>query len=138
LIVHLPPQLRSNLVWDAQQLAFSTDITPSLYYLLGHRPVLNNELFGRPLFTETQQEQSEYLRSSYLLVCSYGPVYAMLDNDAKSLFIVDAVNRKNYFLDLLNDPLGTRNYLTVRQRDENESLIRRQVGLIDDLYGFRP
>jgi hypothetical protein len=138
LIVHLPAQLRANLVWNSHQPAFSTDITPSLYYLLGHRPILNNELFGRPLFTQTQSEQSEYLRSSYLLVCSYGPVYAMLGNKAQSLFIVDAVNRKNYFLDLANDPLGTRNSLTVRLRDENETQIRRQIGLIDDLYGFRP
>lgn len=138
LIVHLPPYLRQRLVWNPQQVAFTTDITPSLYYLLGHGPILNNELFGRPIFTETQQEQAEYQRSSYLLVSSYAPVYAVLGHNGKSLFIVDAVNRKNYFYDLVQDPLGTRNHVTVALRNENEALIRREVQRIDDLYGWNP
>jgi len=138
LIVHLPPQMRQHLVWNTQQAAFTTDITPSLYYLLGHRPILNNELFGRPIFTQTQPERSEYLRSSYLIVSSYAPVYAVLGNNGKSLFIVDAVNRKNYFYDLAKDPLGTRNHVTIPLRNENEALIRREVGRIDDFYGWKP
>ena len=138
LIVHLPPQLRQHLVWNTQQAAFTTDITPSLYYLLGHRPILNNELFGRPIFTQTQPEQSEYLRSSYLIVSSYAPVYAVLGSNGKSLFIVDAVNRKNYFYDLAQDPLGTRNHVTIPLRNENEALIRREVGRIDNFYGWKP
>ncbi|MGA8154537.1 MAG: sulfatase-like hydrolase/transferase [Terriglobales bacterium] len=138
LIIHLPPQLRQKLVWNTQQAAFTTDITPSLYYLLGHRPILNNELFGRPIFTQTEQEQSEYLRSSYLLVSSYAPTYAVLGNNGKSLFIVDAVNRKNYFYDLAQDPLGTRNHVTIPLRNENEALIRGEVRRIDDFYGWRP
>jgi hypothetical protein len=138
LIIRLPPQMRANLVWNDQQVAFNTDITSSLYYLLGHRPLVNKELFGRPLFTQTPQEQSDYLRPSYLIACSYGPVYGMLSNNGKALFIVDAVNRKNYFLDLAQDPLGSRNYLTVRLRDENEALIRHDIGLIDDLYHWKP
>jgi len=137
LIVHLPPQMRQRVVWDPQQVAFNSDITPSLYYLLGHRPILNNELFGRPIFTETQGEQSEYLRSSYLLVSSYAPVYAVLGNNGKSLFIVDAVNRKNYFYDLVQDPLGTRSHVTIPLRNENEALIRREVQRIDDFYGWK-
>jgi hypothetical protein len=138
LIIHLPSQMHEQLLWDEQQLAFTTDITPSLYYLLGHGPTVNNELFGRPLFTHTQQEQSEYLRPNYLIACSYAPVYGMLGNNGKTLFIVDAVNRKNYFLDLAKDPLGTRNYLTPRLRDDNEALIRHDLGLIDNLYGLKP
>jgi len=137
LIVHLPPQLRQQVVWDTQQVVFNTDITPSLYYLLGHRPILNNELFGRPIFTQTQQEQSEYLRSNYLIVSSYAPVYAILGNEGKSLFIVDAVNRKNYYYDLVQDPAGTRNHVTIPLRNQNEALIRGEVQRIDDFYGWK-
>lgn len=121
-------------MWDAQQPAFTTDITPSLYYLLGHGPTINSEIFGRPLFTHTLQEQSPYLRPHYLIVSSYAPVYAILGGTAKSLFIVDAVHSKNYYYNLSEDPLGSRNHVTVPLENENEVLIRHDVGMIDDFY----
>ena len=138
LIVHLPEAMREHFVWDAKQPAFTTDITPSLYYLLGHPAVVNNELFGRPLFTRTLEEQQKYKRTHYLVVSSYAPVYAILGDEAQSLFIVDAVNSKNYFFNLNDDPLGTRNHVTPPLENENEALIRHDVGLIDDLYRWHP
>jgi len=138
LIIHLPPKMRNGLVWDTRQVSFTTDITPTLYYLLGHRPILNNELFGRPLFTQTWQEQTDYERPYYLLVSSYGPVYAILSKNGKSLFIVDAVDDKNYFYDLAEDPLGSRNHVTARVVDENEPFIRREIESIDRFYGWQP
>lgn len=138
LIVHLPASLRRDLVWDDRQVAFNTDITPSLYYLLGHRPIVNNEAFGRPLFTRTLPEQLAYKRSHYLIVSSYAPVYAMLDGNARSLFIVDAVNAKNYFYNLIDDPAGTHNHVTMQLQTENESLIRHEVDLVDAMYGWHP
>jgi hypothetical protein len=137
-IFHLPPRLREQFVWNANEVAFPTDITPSLYYLLGHRPIINNELFGKPLFTQTREEALAYVHSQYLLVQSYAPVYAILSNNGQSLFIVDAVNSKNYFYDLAKDPGGSRNHVTIAIQKENETLIRHEVGLIDDLYGWHP
>jgi len=138
LIIHLPPRMRDGLVWDTQQVSFTIDITPTLYYLLGHRPILNDEMLGRPLITKTLQEQAHYIRPYYLLVSSYGPVYAILGDNGKSLFIVDAVNSKNYFYDLAEDPLGSRNHITNRIVSANEPLVRHQVDLIDSFYGWRP
>jgi phosphoglycerol transferase MdoB-like AlkP superfamily enzyme len=138
LIVHLPPRMQKQFVWDADAPAFTTDITPSLYYLLGHRPLRNDVLFGRPLFTESRQERLAYDRPNYLLVASYAPVYAMLSGDARSLFIVDAVNSKNYYYDLAQDPTGSRSHVTIPIQKQNEALIRHDVGLIDDLYGWHP
>ncbi len=136
LIVHLPPAMRKEFVWDERLPAFNADITPSLYYLLGYRPLRNDERFGRPLFTHTMEEQSAYLRDQYLIVSSYAPVYAILGGRGQSLFIVDAVNSKNYYYDLSADPRGAINHVTVQIRNENEALIRRDVGLIDELYGW--
>lgn len=138
LIIHLPPRLRKNMVWDARQIAFSLDITPSLYYLLGQRPTVNRELFGRPLFTQTAEEQSVYMRSQYLIVSSYAPVYGLLTKSGKSFFIVDAVNRRNYFYDLAVDPEGLHSHLTPQIRDDGETEARRQIGLIQNLYHFSP
>ena len=78
------------------------------------------------------------MRSTYLLVSSYAPVYAVLGNNGKSLFIADAVNRRNYFYDLVQDPLGTRNHVTIPICNRNDALIRREVRRIDDFYGWKP
>jgi arylsulfatase A-like enzyme len=135
LIIHLPLQLREQFVWNPNDVAFTTDITPSLYYLLGHRPIINNELFGRPLFTQTQQEPLAYKRSHYLLVASYAPVYAILSGDGQSLFIVDAVNSRNYYYNLVEDPAGAHNRVTIQLQNENEPLIRHDVERIASFYG---
>lgn len=138
MIIRLPPRMRRRFVWDENQVAFTTDLTPSLYYLLGHRPIVNNELFGRPLFTQTLQEQSEYLRSKYLLVSSYAPVYAVLGGKAESLFIADAVNSRNYYYNLIEDPHGTENHATAQLIDQNDAWIRNEIDLIDGLYHWHP
>jgi len=138
LIVHLPPQMRRKVVASPRELAFTTDITPSLFYLLGHRPILNNEVLGRPLFTDTIEEQRQYWRAQYLIVCSYAPVYAILSGNGQSLFISDAVNSKNYYYNLVEDPDGLRNHVTVQAVSENQPLIEQYIEQIDDFYHWHP
>jgi hypothetical protein len=122
------------MVWDTEKVAFSLDITPSIFYLLGHRPILNNELLGRPLFTETEAERQAYVRKDYLLVSSYAAVYAILSDNGDSLFIADAVNRRGYFYDFSQDPSGTRNEINARRWNEGEGEVRRQLLLLDQAY----
>lgn len=136
LIIHLPESMRSTVVWDTNNVAFSTDITPSLYYLLGHKPILQNQLNGRPLFTDTQQEQSDYLRPWYLLASSYGAVYGILSNNGRALYIADGVNYTDYFYDLEADPAGTTNRVNSSIKAENQKLIRDGIGAINRMYNF--
>ena len=138
LIVHLPAELRRQVVWDDREVSFSLDITPSLYYLLGHKPVEKNPLFGRPLFTANADEATGYIRPQYLLVSSYAAVYGLLSKRGQSLFIVDAVNHRNYFYDLAKDPLGVHNRVTPQLRDASEPVIRQEIRLIDNFYHFDP
>ncbi|MFN8007899.1 MAG: sulfatase-like hydrolase/transferase [Terriglobia bacterium] len=51
LILHLPAHLRPQSPADTKAVAFLTDVTPTLYALLGHRPSRSSEMLGRPLFT---------------------------------------------------------------------------------------
>jgi hypothetical protein len=136
LIIHLPPSLEKNLVWDTKEISFLTDITPSLYYLLGHRPLHKSEIFGRPLFTETEEERKEYLRETYLVASSYGPVYGILRHNGDSLFIADAANDKEYSYDLTGDFRGAQKRLTPGMRADNEALIRRYIQSISQFYNF--
>jgi hypothetical protein len=138
LIFHLPARMRQQFVSDTNGLAFTTDITPSLYYLLGHQPIINDDLLGRPLFTKTMQEQKAYRRPQYLIVSSYAPVYAILSGDGRYLFIADAVNSRNYYYDLFNDPEGARSHVTMQVENENEALIQHYVEAIDDSYHWQP
>jgi len=138
LIIHLPPRLRQGVVWDTNLLSFSIDITPSLYYLLGHRPVANNELFGRPLFTQTRAELDSYLRPHYLISSSYAAVYGVLSHNGQSLFMVDGVHHRSYFYNLGTDPGGIHNQLTQGLLDENELIIRKEINRIGDFYHHHP
>lgn len=119
-------------------IAFNTDITPTLYYLLDHRPILNLEPPGRPLFTFTVEEQVAYSRPNYLVASSYAPVYGILDRNGDDLYIADAVNRRNYFYNLTADSRGAHNAVTPQIRDRYERLIEDRIGNLHRYYGVRP
>ncbi|MCI0488323.1 MAG: sulfatase-like hydrolase/transferase [Blastocatellia bacterium] len=136
LIIHLPTEMKNRMSIDTKLIAFSTDITPSIYYLLGHRPIARNEIFGRPLFTESQQEQNAYLRENYLVASSYGAVYGILSNNGRRLYISDGVNYKDYYYDLEDDPAGTRNRVSSSIKAENEQLIRDHITAINRFFNF--
>ncbi len=138
LIIHLPKQVQQNVKYETKTIAFSADITPSLYYLLDHRPIIKNEILGKPLFTATIEEQTPYLQDSYLVASSYGAVYGILSKNGQTLYIADGVNFQDYFYDLANDPKGTNNIINPRVKQENESLIRQYVETINKYYNFLP
>lgn len=138
LLIHLPSEMQQSLTWDAGQVSFLTDITPSLYYLLDNAPIIPNPIYGRPLFTATAEEQRPYKRDSYLIVSSYGAVYGILHDNGRSLFIADALNDKEYFYNLADDPKGTHNRMNANIRAQNEQLIRQNIEAINGFYQFTP
>ncbi len=135
LIMHIPEQFRQGLYFDPTTIAFSTDITPTLYYITGHKPVNHNELFGRALFTEQASEQTSLKRQEYLVASSYAAVYGILSGDGKSLVVSDAVNYKDYGFDLSAFVPGTQN-LSGSSKTTTERLIKQKVLALDKFYGF--
>jgi len=138
MLIHLPPDLKANFSFDPRTIAFLTDVTPSLYYILGHQPTRQSELFGKPLFTKTLQEQIGYLRDSYLVASSYGPVYGILSNNGHSLYIADGVNYKDYVFDIPPDSKNPDKEVIPAIRDENERMIRDGILSINRFYHFVP
>jgi len=138
LIIHLPPAMRSQVHFDTKKITFLTDITPSLYYLLGHRPIVHNEIFGRPLFTETEAEGAQYLHDSDLIVSSYTPVYGILKENGHWLYFVSANDAKDYQFDLPENSPAIQKPVTESIRKENEQLIRKDILAIDHFYQFEP
>lgn len=133
LIVHLPADMRRAVFYDPDAVSFSTDITPSLYRLLGHMPIVRNPMFGRPLFTPTEKEQRHYQRDSYLVASSYGAVYGILKDNGRWLYIADGVNQKNYLFDL-RDSSGSPRPLDGAMQRGYENLIRDQVLMINNFF----
>ena len=70
LIIHRPSRL-SGMTVDPNVLAFSTDITPSLYRLLGYMPASLGAGFGQSLYGPRAKGRE----LSYALSLSGGPVY---------------------------------------------------------------
>lgn len=135
LIIHLPPVMR-DLSFDAAAPSFLIDITPSLYYLLGHHPIASNDLFGRPLFTQTPQEIPRYLRSSYVIASSYGPVYGLLENDGHSLYVADGVEYTDHLYEWGEGPSVSSSVVTAEIRADRQQQIRDYINKIAQFYSF--
>ena len=134
LIIHLPEKTKSAYYHDPNQVAFNLDITPTLYYLLGHAPIVNDPRFGRPLFTRTPEEAAAYRRDSYLVVNTYTPTYGLLSNNGKNLFIANPLDASNGYFDLEKDPNGLVNRLNNEILMTDQKLIHDDVQQIGDLY----
>jgi hypothetical protein len=134
LIVHLPAEAR-GLSLEQDSPAFLTDITPSLYYLLGQHPIEHNALFGRPLFTASGDEARSYARDSYLIASSYGPVYGLLQDQGQSLYVIDGVAYKDYAY-RWNGSGYASSSISAQQRWSDQQTIRSLVNEIARFYHF--
>ena len=90
LLMHLPDALRASIV-DPHAASLLTDITPTIYEVLGYRPRRVNGLMGRSLVGVDNGEVGRHRREeSYVLAASYGAVYAVLSRNGRQLYIADA------------------------------------------------
>lgn len=138
LIIHLPQALKKRLTPRTDDTVTLHDITPTLYALLGHRPLVGPEdLIGHSLFVSALSEPAGKPSShDYLLMSSYLPVFGVLSGDRKSLFMVDATLHRSYFYDLEHDPSALKNQITLPIQDRYEKEIREDLQRIDAFYNL--
>jgi hypothetical protein len=92
-------------------------------------------VLGRPLFTRSPSERARYLRDSYLLASSYGPVYGILRGDGRSLYVVDGINYVDAEFDLTpGSPPRTRSP-AAGQRASRMAKIREAILEIESFHG---
>ncbi len=137
LIVHLPPAMR-HLLHDENHLSALTDITPSLYYLLGHRPIRSNPLFGHPLFVETQAELEAYKRSDLFLASDERPVYGLLLDNGRWLYTTYDSPAQSFLFDLSRDPNAQHNLLTAALKKQYDEQIIDHLHAVANFYGYKP
>lgn len=138
LIVHLPKDLKSNLHYDANSLTALTDIAPSLYYLLGHRPIRSSPLFGLPFIAQSAQELETSRHHELFLASDTRAAYGILDHDGRYFYATYDRPVQSYLYDLANDPLGTHDVLTAQAKRNYDDRILDYLTLVARFYGYKP
>ncbi len=137
LLLHVPEKLRAGLLPDLDRAAFLTDLTPTLYYLLGHRTLAADPVLGRPLFTATAAEQNRTRRDHHLIASSYGAVWGIISGDGRTLYISDGVNFTDHCFELA--PSGdSRITVTPELKRRYDRLILQEIDHLNAFYAFTP
>lgn len=132
LIIHVPEAMRNNLAAASERVVFTTDITPTLYQMLGHSPASPGEMFGHSLLGPAPANQS------YLIASSYAAVYGLLSQQGRRLYISDGVAARDYLYDLTTGPAGTAMEPSAEDRDTSHTRIRQLIDEINAFYSFKP
>jgi hypothetical protein len=138
LIVHLPKTMQNKFVHDDERISALIDITPSLYYLLGHRPIVSNPLFGHPLFMETQEELRSYHRDELFMASDVRAAYGLLTDNGRYMYATYDSPAQSYLYDLAQDPKGQHDILTNALKKHFDEQIISHLHEIADFYGYKP
>ncbi|HKR46261.1 MAG TPA: sulfatase-like hydrolase/transferase, partial [Paraburkholderia sp.] len=138
LIMHLPSEMRKQLVYDDGRLSTLTDIAPTLYYVLGHKPIRENRLYGRPLLAQTRQELDAYAPHDLLLASDVRAVYGILTDEGRYLYTTYDSPAQSYLFDLVNDPNAQHSILTPALKQRYDEEIIEHLQTVGDYYGYKP
>jgi hypothetical protein len=135
LLIHLPPTLRARASTDVARVAFTTDITPTLYALLGESPEPPRLEAGSPLFSLGTEAMTDRRHDAFVVASSYGAVYGLVRENGGRLYIADAVDGRDYLFDLSRPGEDVRIGITDAERLASRALIREQVADLAAWYG---
>jgi membrane-anchored protein YejM (alkaline phosphatase superfamily) len=97
LIVHVPEALRRGREWDPNALVWLTDLTPTLYELLGYDSLMQSDVHGRPILSRGPRRAE---RDWYLVQSSYSDAFGLIDGRAERLYTASAPHFREQFFDL--------------------------------------
>ncbi len=135
LVIHLPRKMRQAVSYDPNAISSLIDLTPSLYYLLGHGPVRKHPLIGQPLFTSTKQELDGYSRTELFLASDSRAGYGLLMDHGTLMFVTYDSPAQGRLFDM-RQSVGSPPAESVKT--ECERRIMRYLQDIADFYGYKP
>jgi arylsulfatase A-like enzyme len=138
LLIHLPAWMRGNYVQDPERTTLLTDITPTLYYLLGHRPILHGPLLGTPIVAESKREIDSYERSDIFLASDTRDVFGILSPDRRYLYAAYDAPARSELFDLNSDPNAQHNIVSPELKQKYDGRILGYLRQLDTLYGHEP
>jgi hypothetical protein len=138
LILHLPKTMQNRFMHDDDRVSALIDITPSLYYLLGHRPIVTNSLFGHPLLMETAEELHSYHRDDLFLASDVRAAYGVLADNGRYFYATYDSPAQSYLYDLAQDANGEHSILTNALKKHYDERVIDHLHEIADFYGYKP
>ena len=135
LIVHVPAAMRSQWAWDEQRAAFTTDVTPTLYRLLGHETQAPAEFFGESLASPVGRTRPA--PRDRMVAASYGAVYGALLDGGRRYYVFDAIAMREMAFSIGSDAApGTQIPVTREIQERGLGVIRRTVDDISHFYRY--
>ena len=134
LIMHLPASLARRAAVDVDTLALSTDITPTIYSALGYAPVAGNPTMGRSLVAMDAQAIEARRRETVVIASSYGPVYAVLQDNGQRLYIADALNSQDLAYERAGNGPWAGVEVTAAERTIDQFLIRQHIDEVSRVF----
>jgi hypothetical protein len=138
LIFHLPNSIRGKYAYDENKISALIDIAPSLYYLLGHRPIKANPLVGNPMFLESVEECRSYYHADLFLASDSIAAYGILAGDGRWMYTTYDSPSRSMLFDLVRDPNAQYNVLTPELKRQYDNRILQYLQLISRFYGHKP
>ena len=134
LIVHLPPEAAARATVDLDALALTTDIAPTIYSALGYTPSPGNALMGRSLIAMDPATATARRREPVVLASSYGPVYAVLQDNGTQLYIADALSGTDIAYKREGAWTWATTDVTTGARTVNQFLIRQHLDEVSRIF----
>jgi hypothetical protein len=137
LLIHLPRASAAVQV-DRGAVSLSTDITPTIYSVLGYQPHGPEPLAGHSLIGSSAGELASRRRGTYVLSASYGAVYAVVSGNGRRLYIADGVQEQDheYARSSLEDTRWTEQPVDEDTRAIGQLRIRRHIDTVARTYGI--
>ncbi len=125
LIVHLPKPMAPTLRANPASLALTTDITPTIYAVLGYHPK-QLPLSGRPLVGVGGPPPARR-GDVHVISASYGAVYAALSRQGRRLYIVNAVKGEDHMYERLTTADWEERSVRPDERAVEQYAIRKHI-----------
>jgi len=137
LIVHLPGGAghAATAAVDVDAVSLTTDIAPTIYQALGYAPRRANALMGRPLFDAGDDTSRARRREPVVIASSYGPVYAALRRNGRSLYIADGITGVDLAYERRRGGDWRETPVTRELRTIGQFLIRQHIDEVSRTFG---
>jgi hypothetical protein len=131
----VPAALREQFRWEPSRAAFTTDLTPTLYQLLGHTPAAPGDFYGESLAKSPGATLPA--PRDRMIASSYGAVYGAVMHGGTQLYVADAVERREVaFAIEAGAGSGRRVDVDAVTRREGTDVIKTSVQSIARAYHF--
>jgi hypothetical protein len=137
LIVHVPASMRGRWQFEPSRVAYTTDLTPTLYRLLGHEPVAPGTFYGESLARDASMPPA--VARDRMIASSYGSVYGAVLRGGTLMYVADAIERREMAFTIgPGASAGQRVDVDAAMRVEGTDVITAAVNAIAKAYQFTP